>query len=51
MAGTGDGLLQPTKLIQTDDFLPAIAPLDITLSRAPPLRQLRVRACTEFPMG
>ena len=26
MAGTGDGLLQPTKLIQTDDFLPAIAP-------------------------
>jgi hypothetical protein len=26
MAGTGSGLLQPTKLIQTDDFLPAIAP-------------------------
>ena len=26
MAGTGSGLLQPTKLIQTDDFMETIAP-------------------------
>ena len=26
MAGTGSGLLQPTKLVQTDDFMETIAP-------------------------
>jgi len=26
MAGTGSGLLQPTKLVQTDDFMESIAP-------------------------
>lgn len=26
MAGTGQGALQPTKLVQTDDFMPEIAP-------------------------